>query len=263
MNRSALHPILGHHIVGDGPQPVIVLHEWLGNHANYDGILPYLDTDAFTYVFADLRGYGLSRDLAGQHTLQEAADDVLALANRLGFERLHLVAHSMSGLIAQYLMCLAAPRLKRVVCVSPVPASGFMIDADGLASLRASVADDTALRRAIDARTGGRYSAVWLDRKLSIARQATEDAMLGYLDMFTSSDFSDRMAGLTTPFALITGAQDIPFYHQANLLPKFQTWFPTLQATEIHDAGHYAMMETPILFASLIERHLTDPGGDA
>jgi pimeloyl-ACP methyl ester carboxylesterase len=31
---------------------------------------------------------------------------------------------------------------------------------------------------------------------------------------------------------------------------------------EIHDTGHNAMMEKPILFASLIERHLTDPEGD-
>src|SRR5690348_8015157 len=50
--------LLGHRVHGSGPETVVVLHEWLGDRNNYDPILPYLDQDRFTWLFADLRGYG-------------------------------------------------------------------------------------------------------------------------------------------------------------------------------------------------------------
>src|SRR5689334_6159547 len=64
---TASNSTLGHVVVGNGPEPVLVLHEWLGDHANYDAVLPNLSPAAARYVFADLRGYGLSRDLAGSY----------------------------------------------------------------------------------------------------------------------------------------------------------------------------------------------------
>lgn len=249
--------MLGHVIAGAGKRAVIVLHEWLGNHSNYAAIIPYLDAYAFTYAFADLRGYGLSREIAGTYGLEEAATDVLALADFLGFHRFHLVGHSMSGLIAQYLTSIAADRLESVVCVSSVPATGFKTDENGLAALRSVIRDDGALRRAIDARTSGRYAEGWVTFKQSMARETKPEAMEGYLAMFTGSNISARMTGSAVPLTLITGAQDIPFYRREHLEPLFRSWFPALHAHEIEDAGHYAMLETPPLFAALMERGLS------
>ena len=49
---------LGFTRYGDGPIPVIVLHDWFCDHSSWDAALPYLTPSRFTYVFADLRGYG-------------------------------------------------------------------------------------------------------------------------------------------------------------------------------------------------------------
>jgi 3-oxoadipate enol-lactonase len=38
----------------------------------------------FSYAFIDLRGYGWSRALAGDHTAEEAASDIIAVADHLG-----------------------------------------------------------------------------------------------------------------------------------------------------------------------------------
>ena len=48
---------------GEGPVHAIVLHDWFCDHTNWDAMMPYLTPDQFTYVFADLRGYGDSRHL--------------------------------------------------------------------------------------------------------------------------------------------------------------------------------------------------------
>lgn len=56
---------LGHKIIGIGTRKVIFLHELMGNYKNYESIFLYLDTERFTFIFVDLRGYGLSLELKG------------------------------------------------------------------------------------------------------------------------------------------------------------------------------------------------------
>ncbi len=258
-DHPAASGILGHVTLGSGPEPVLVLHEWLGNHNNYALALPYLDLKKFRFVFADLRGYGLSRSMTGAYTVDEAANDALKLMDYYGYHRFSVVGHSMTGMVVQYLMLQAPDRLDRVVAVSPVPASGFHTDSTGLAKLDAVIDSDDAARAATDGRTGHRYDRQWLDRKLAITRQASPDAMRGYLKMFTTTDFSEQVKGLKTPFTVIAGEQDIPAYQPQSIEKTFGQWYPNLTVTGLHDSGHYSMLEEPGLFASVLMKAL---GGD-
>src|SRR5689334_11860272 len=124
---------IGHELVGNGPEKVIVLHGWLSDHTAFESMYPWLDKEAFTYAFLDYRGYGKSRDMAGAHTIEEIGGDALALVDELGWDRFHLVGHSMGGLAVQWLTTQAAPRIKCAVCINPVPASGFPMEGDFLA----------------------------------------------------------------------------------------------------------------------------------
>ena len=36
---------LGRETIGDGAARVIVLHDWMGDHRNYDPMVPYLDRE--------------------------------------------------------------------------------------------------------------------------------------------------------------------------------------------------------------------------
>jgi 3-oxoadipate enol-lactonase len=62
---------------------------------------PYLDSNAFTYVFADIRGYGESRDIKGEFTAKEVAKDIITLANHLDWDQFNLIGHSMTGMVVQ------------------------------------------------------------------------------------------------------------------------------------------------------------------
>ena len=79
--------ILGNTLCGMGSEHVLVLHDWNGDHTNYDLLLDYLDRATFTYAFADLRGYGKSKHLVGEYTVQEISRDCLRLADTLGWQR--------------------------------------------------------------------------------------------------------------------------------------------------------------------------------
>lgn len=252
---------LGHCRIGNGPAVSVVLHEWLGDHVNWEPTLPYFDLARHTLVFMDLRGYGWSSAATGNYTLEEAADDVLRTADRLALSRFHLVGHSMSGLVAQKIALQAAARIQSVTLFSPVPPTGFHADEAAMRALNAVIDDDAAASRAITARTGNRYGAGWLQRKLKIARDAaTLEAMRGYLKMFTTSAITDDSHKLTAPLHVVNGAQDILFYRGEASRNAFVAAYPQPTFEMIEDAGHYSMLETPVRVASIIEKHVAAAG---
>ena len=246
---------LGYTVLGCGPSPVMVMHEWMGDHTNYDLIHPYLDREAFTWIFVDLRGYGLSRQLTGKFTCREAAADILALADRLNLGTFHLIGHSMSALVAQRVAASAPDRVSTLIAVTPLPASGAPFPDGARPAMEKVITDDDAAMEAIHLRTGERYNRSWLLWKLSLARRAsTIPAREGYLSMILDTDFEDDAKDLAVPVRVITGAHDIPLFREASLREPFTRLYPDLEILTIGEAGHYPMLECPILFASTVER---------
>jgi cation diffusion facilitator family transporter len=257
---SAADGLLGHHRIGNGPVPVLVMHEWLGDHANWEPLWPLLDAARFSFVFADLRGYGWSRALPGAYTADEAAADALRLMDHLGFAHFHVVGHSMSGMVAQKMLALAPARIDGLVLVSPVPPSGFAADAATLGAMLAVVDDDEAARSAIAARIGNRYGKAWIERKLRLARAAAiPAAMRGYLAMFTATDFAAAVQGNPVPVLAIVGRHDIPFYREDSVRTLLAPLFPNLSIVVCNEAGHYAMLEAPAFVAAQIEKFAGGP----
>jgi 3-oxoadipate enol-lactonase len=249
--------LLGHCRIGSGPAVCIVLHEWLGDHVNWEPTLSYFDAGRHSLLFVDLRGYGWSRSLTGHFELDEATHDVLRLADQLQIPRFHLVGHSMSGLIAQEIALQAPSRIQSVTLFSPVPPTGFHADDAAMRALNAVIDDDEAASRAINARTSNRYGSGWMQRKLGIARgAATPDAMRGYLKMFTTSAITNP-GRLAAPLHVVSGAQDIPFYRDETFRGAFAAAYPHASFEIIDDAGHYTMLETPVRVASIIEKRVT------
>ncbi|WP_024512386.1 alpha/beta fold hydrolase [Bradyrhizobium sp. ARR65] len=252
---------LGYCRIGKGPAVCVVLHEWLGDHVNWEPALPYFDLARHTLVFMDLRGYGWSRAMSGSYTLDEAAADVLRAADKLALSRFHLIGHSMSGLVAQKIALQAAGRVQSATLFSPVPPTGFHADEAAMKALNAVIDEDAAAARAITARTSNRYGAGWLTRKLKIAREAaTVEAMRGYLKMFTTESITDDTRRLAAPLHVVNGAQDIPFYRGEASHNAFAAAYPQVSFEMIDDAGHYSMLETPVRVASIIEKHVAAAG---
>jgi epoxide hydrolase 4 len=74
----------------------------------------------FRVVAPDLRGYNLSSKppRAGDYRVERLADDVLALARHLGYERVHLVGHDWGGVIAWWAAMRDEPRVERFVILN-------------------------------------------------------------------------------------------------------------------------------------------------
>lgn len=249
--------ILAHELTGTGPDKVIVLHDWLGDRRNYDDARPYLDMQHFTYAFADLRGYGGSLKMKGMFTSSEAAKDVIGLADHLGWQRFHIIGHSMTGMVVQRVAANAPDRVISVIATTPVAANGMHTDADTRGFLEGAAKDPAVTAKAIHALTGNRLSDNWAAFKVKRAMSSsTLAARLGYLDMFDLEDFHEDVNGLKIPVTVILGENDLPFFQPDYINSTFGKWYPNLTVVVSPNAGHYVMQETPAFYASAVDAHL-------
>lgn len=250
--------MIGYDAIGTGERRVLVLNDWLCDTSTWEPTLPYLDREAFTWAFADLRGYGRSRGQRGEHTVEEAAADAIACADRLGWGRFTIVGHSMSTIVALHVAQGITERASAVVLVTPPPPSGFGYDEGTHAALReVALGDDARRTRALDRMLGERLGAAWMRFKLARWRATSDpDAVAAYLAMFGVRGLPDRTTPIASPVLAITGEHDAPPMRREAVEKALAPLCPKLTIASIGDAGHYPMQETPPLFAATIERFL-------
>lgn len=249
--------VLPHTIHGSGPHRVIALHGWFGDRTSYRPLLAHADPDRFTYATVDHRGYGEAKHLEGHYTTADIATDVLAVADHLGWDTFSLLGHSMGGKAAQHLLALAPQRVRALVGISPVPASGTGFDQDQWAFFSSAV-DDPAVRRAIVSRTtGDRLPAAWLDATVRYSEAcSTKEAFSGYLKDWAGTDFHTQVKDNPVPALAVAGAHD-PELSADVMRATWMTWFPNSTLHVLQDAGHYAMDETPLALLAAVEGFLT------
>lgn len=97
--------------------PVLALHGWQDNAATFDRLAPLLPD--YRIVAMDFAGHGFSDWRAAgmrYHTLDHV-DDVLAVADQLGWSRFRLMGHSMGAGIGVLLAGAMPERIEQLVCI--------------------------------------------------------------------------------------------------------------------------------------------------
>tara|TARA_B100000749_G_scaffold279661_1_gene273030 strand:+ start:14088 stop:14903 length:816 start_codon:yes stop_codon:yes gene_type:complete len=87
-----------HHqiIESDSDKKLVFLHGLMGSGSNWRAITPSFK-DLFTILTFDQRGHGRSFQPADGYTPENYADDLKAILDELGWDKVHLVGHSMGG----------------------------------------------------------------------------------------------------------------------------------------------------------------------
>ncbi|MEU8591866.1 alpha/beta hydrolase [Streptomyces sp. NPDC048664] len=248
--------VLPHEVHGDGAHKVFAVHGWFADRTAYAPVLPDLDRSTFTYALVDLRGYGAAKDAAGAFGTAEAAADLLELADRLGWERFSVVGHSMGGAVAQRLLARAPERLRRIVGVSPVPASGLRMPVEQWELFTNAAHRPENRRVIIDITTGGRAPAAWLDRMVARSLALSDaKAFRAWLDSWAAEDFHAEVTGAAVPALAVVGALD-PALSAGLLRETWLRWYPHGSLVELPSAGHYAMDESPLDLIRAVEDFL-------
>jgi pimeloyl-ACP methyl ester carboxylesterase len=102
---------------GEGEDVVLCLHGWPQHWYEWRRLLPAL-ADRHRVIALDQRGFGWSDAPREGYEKENLADDVLAILDALGIERVKLVGHDWGGWIG-FLLCLKAPeRFERYLALN-------------------------------------------------------------------------------------------------------------------------------------------------
>ncbi len=222
--------------------PLVLIHGFPLDHSSWDALLPHLD--GFDVITPDLRGFGESAIMDGAYTIDDMADDVIALLDALKVEKAAFVGHSMGGYVA---LAIARKHLDRI--------SGL-----GLVSTQAlpDSAERKAGRYATAEQVGAQGSVVVADAmapKLSadpqqvsalrelILRQPADGIMGALAAMAERADSTDILPTLSFPVVLVHGLADglIPVERSREM----QALIPQASLAEIPNVGHMPMLESP------------------
>jgi pimeloyl-ACP methyl ester carboxylesterase len=218
------------HGAGSGP-PVLALHGWLDNALSFAPLARHFDRIAPTCL--DFPGHGESspRPVSSRYHFDDYVFDVLDAADALGWQRFHLLGHSLGGAVAAV---LAAACPERVSSLSVV---------EGLGPLSAP-ADRTAAgwRRAVNA-SRARPRRVHADRSAAIAARVR------------NSDLPDDAAALLAERGLERCDGGWRWRHDQRL-----TWPSTQRYTEPQVLDLLAHIEAPVLCVLARPRSRVVPG---
>lgn len=242
---------------GTHGQPLFLLHGFTGAKEDLtDWLDPFADL-GFHAVAPDHRGHGASGapTAESEYSLATFADDVLDLADELGWDRFCLLGHSMGGMIAQALTLQAPERVERLVLMDTThaPVEGVdrgvadlaidMARTEGIDALADAIAAlDSPLATPADARVRAERPgyAEFGDRKLRASSPAMYAAMVPA--MLDQVDRLDALRTLTMPVLVVVGEQDTPFLSASQRMAEA---IPGAQLEVVPDAGHSPQFEAP------------------
>jgi pimeloyl-ACP methyl ester carboxylesterase len=194
---------------------------------------------------------------AGHYTMAEAAADAIGLADALGWERFSLIGHSMSGVAIQHALLQAPARVRRIVGIAPVPASGLPLGEAEWALFSGAAASSDNRAVIVNFSTGSRLTPAFVD---GIVRHSLDNsdmpAFAGYLRSWARADIAGQVKGSEVPVKVITGEYDPT--QPAEFME--QTWlqvYPNSELEVLRGTGHYPMFETPVALAVSIEEFLS------
>lgn len=236
--------------------PLLFLHGAGGLFAES----PFLEKLAERYrVFApELPGYGESE---GEEKLEDMLDFTLHgfdVIDALCIERPHLVGHSMGGMIAAEMACIAPHDIAKLVLAAP---AGLWIPEHPIPDLFSFLPHEFAQRLFHDRKLGEQLLTGGRDLRSMDALvelyigNARRLGMAGkILFPIPNRRLSKRLYRLRAPTLLVWGAEDRlipPLYAK-----RWRELVPPAQLEEIGDAGHMLPYEKPEAFAAAIARFL-------
>jgi 3-oxoadipate enol-lactonase len=247
----------------DGPAdaPVVVLSNSLGaTRAMWDAQVPAL-AERYRVIGYDVRGHGESPSPPGPYTLDDLADDVVALLDEVGAERAHLVGVSLGGMT---FIRLAARYPERALSLVAMCTSAA-VDGTGYRERAAAVRErgTAALAPAVVARwVTPAFAAAHpdVDARLEAMVSGADDE--GYAlccEVLATLDLRADLPRIAVPTLVVSGADDLalPPEHQRVIAEGI----PGAELITMSPGAHILTVEQPLQVTGAIFGHL-DAAGD-
>ena len=254
---------------GRGGRPLLLVHGFTGAKEDFRDAVDPLAAAGHWVVAPDLRGHGGSTHLPGEgaYTLDRFVDDVLGLADALGWDRFDLLGHSMGGMVAQMVALRRPGAVSRLVLMDTGhgPVTGLDEDllavgielcrADGVAAVLAvqkmgdAPLETPAHRRMVEEGPG------WVEYAKMLA--SSPDMWCSVVAQLTTvPDRLDDLRTLPMPTLVLVGEQDGPFRAPSEAMAAA---IPDARLVVIPGGGHSPQFEAPDAWFDGVSSFLAAP----
>ncbi|TJY38501.1 alpha/beta hydrolase [Cohnella pontilimi] len=234
--------------------PVVLLHGYLGSRRYWHDVFPAL-VSQYRVIMADVRGHASSPATEGVYTMEQLAEDTLALLNRYEIPKAYVFGHSLSGYSTLALAEKYPDRLLgfglihstpladtdtakegRLQTAERVKTEGVAAVVDGLIPKLFAPANRTAMEHKVTAAKEIGYSAT------------AQGAIGCALGMRERPDRTHVLRDTKLPVLLLAGEHD-------EVIPpdrRFPVSGDHIKAVTLPGTGHMSMMEDPSRLADEI-----------
>lgn len=214
-----LLPLQGRNIYYDlvgaetGPT-VCFAHSLAADSGMWAEQLPVLLAAGYRVLRIDMRGHGGSTPLEGAYTIDQLADDVIAVVDALQIKQFHFIGLSIGGMFGQSLGIRYASRIKSLMLCDSQPASPA--DAQERWNPRiASVQKANSMLPLADGTMGRWLSENYKEKNPVRFRQirdtvvaTTPQGYIGCSRAIQNFDFRPLLPTITAPTLIVCGADD-------------------------------------------------------
>lgn len=202
---------VSYRIEGEGP-PVYMVHGIGSRKITWDGIIPALK-DRFSCVSYDLRGHGESPVPPVPYRLEQLVEDLEALRAKLGHEQIHVIGHSLGGMIGP---AYAHAHPDRTLSVGLLSTAAGRTEQDR-ARLRAVI---TAMEEKGIAPVLATLVERWytddfiaqrpdlIEARIKLVNDTPDDVFLSVFHVYAETEMASWLHEITCPCLVMTGELD-------------------------------------------------------
>ncbi len=244
-------------VTGRTDGPAVVLSNSLGStHRMWDAQLEELE-QRFRVVRYDTRGHGASPVPDGPYSIDDLADDLVALLDKLGIAKAHLVGLSLGGMTVMRVAARNPERVDRIalLCTGAQlpPAADWLERAATVRAQGCAAVAEAVVQRWFTPAYLAANPAVGNDHLEMIASTPAE-GYAGCCESIAELDLREQLSSITAPTLAIAGAGD-PATPPAKL-EEIVAGISGARLLTVPNAAHLANVEHPGVITPALIEHL-------
>jgi proline iminopeptidase len=242
-----------------------------GDHAGFRALAPLRDVAQLVYL--DHRGSGRSATAdPASYTLEQNIEDLEALRDYLGLERIALLGSSYGGMVAQGYAIRYGPRVSNLVLAATAPSFRFIDDARQAVEERGTAEQVRVCEKLWTGRFASleelheyyRLMAPWysttytpekFEQSWRLTRRNWQQLNLGFSTFLRTFDFTGQLHTIACPTLVLAGAHDwiCPVRHSQIIAERI----PRAHLKVFPKASHAIASDEPEAFLAAVRGFLT------